>query len=79
MQRLAITHQEDELWIEPDPEGEFVRADEAAEAIQRQAALIETLYALVNSVHNTEFDGVTFRDVGKKNWFDVRDQVNAAR
>ena len=35
MQRLRIEAQasHDGLWIEPDPEGEFVRADEAAEAV----------------------------------------------
>ena len=35
MQRLKIESHEkhDGLWIAPDPEGEFVRADEAAEAV----------------------------------------------
>ncbi len=40
MQRLAITSQ-GEIWIEPDPEGEFVRAEEAIEFMKGAIRLIE--------------------------------------
>ena len=42
MQRLQIEPGDGGLWIEPDPDGDFVRADEAQEKIDRlKAALLQ--------------------------------------
>jgi hypothetical protein len=53
MQRLAITSH-GELWIEPDPEGEFVRADEAMEKIESLRQDIDLLQDALQSVVKNE-------------------------
>ena len=53
MQRLSIdpANQGEELWIEPDPEGEFVRADEAQDEINNIRANIAAFSAWLDSEH----------------------------
>jgi len=56
MQRLAISTQ-GELWIEYDPEGEFVRADEAIEQRQRIDKLEAACRAVLDSLEKLASDG----------------------
>ena len=60
-----------------DSDGEWVDYDEAQAEIDRLQTLVDALQNLVSSVTATEFDGVHFKDVDGKNWFDSRADVLA--
>jgi hypothetical protein len=52
MQRLRIEPDDGALWIEPDPDGEFVRADEAQRQRERVTELEMFLTSLESSLRH---------------------------